>query len=108
MPTYDRGDVVIVLYPFTDGVGRKPRPAAVVSNATLNAGSLDVIVALITTNVVGQPGLGDFDLQDWAPLGLFRPSRLRVSRVAAVEVRKVRQHLGHLSAHDSMHLEIGV
>lgn len=108
MPTYNKGDVLIVLYPFTDGVGRKPRPAAVVSSPRLNAVSLDVVVVLITTNIQGPPGIGDFDLVDWRSLGLLAPSRLRTSRVAAVELTKVRRHLGALVPEDFANLEQGL
>ena len=105
MPTYDRGDVIIVLYPFTDGVGRKPRPAVVVSSQVLNNGSPDVIVALITSNIRGSPGIGDYDLPDWAQYGLLAPSRVRASRVAAVELTKVRKHLGTMSEGDQKQVD---
>lgn len=105
MPTYSRGDVVIVLYPFTDGVGRKARPAVVVSADALNAVSRDIIVAAITSNVTDPAEICDYEMSDWRSLNLIGPSRVRVSRIAAVELRKVRQNLGRLSAPDLAELE---
>jgi len=105
MPTYNRGDVVVVLYPFTDGSGQKPRPAVVVNNAALNRVSRDVIVAEITSRVATPAEYCDYDMNEWASLNLKVPSRIRVSRIASVDLRKVRKHLGHLSPADEQLLE---
>lgn len=96
---------MIVLYPFTDGVGRKPRPAVVISSDALNAVSRDLIVAQITSNLSGPAGYCDYDMQDWKPVKLLAPSRVRVSRIASVELNKVRRNLGHLSQSDEVALE---
>lgn len=46
---FERGDVVLVKYPFADGVGSKVRPALVVQSDTNNARLDNTIVAQITS-----------------------------------------------------------
>ena len=48
--TVQRGDVVIVEYPNTSGVGRKRRPAVVVQNDKNNQRLTNTIVVGITSN----------------------------------------------------------
>ena len=105
MPTLSKGDVVIVLYPFSDGSGDKPRPGVVVSAEALNAAARDVIVAMITSQVSGNPQNCEFDLADWVALGLKGPSRVRLDRLASIEVRRVGKKLGPLNASDKVHLD---
>lgn len=47
--TFQRGDVVLVKYPFADGVGSKIRPALVVQCDSNNARLDNTIVAQITS-----------------------------------------------------------
>ena len=108
MPTHSRGDVVIILYPFSDGSGQKPRPAVVVSSDALNDVSRDVIVAQITSRVGGQPRLCDFDMLDWRSVSLRAPSRIRTSRLASVQLDKVRMNLGRLGDADFELLELNL
>ena len=44
MTTYQPGDVVLLAFPFTDGVRQKQRPALVL----LDTGDPDIVVARIT------------------------------------------------------------
>jgi mRNA-degrading endonuclease toxin of MazEF toxin-antitoxin module len=44
-----RGDVVVVRFPFSSGAGAKLRPAVVVQNDVNNSRLQNVIVAAITT-----------------------------------------------------------
>ena len=48
--TVQRGDVVIVDYPYASGAGRKRRPALVVQNDTNNQRLTNTIAAGMTTN----------------------------------------------------------
>jgi mRNA interferase MazF len=105
MPALTRGDVVIVLYPFSDGSGAKPRPAVVVSSEELNEVSRDVIVAQITSRVGPAPRLCDFDMVAWQAVKLRAPSRVRASRLASVQLDKVRMTLGPLASADFELLE---
>ena len=50
---YKRGDIVLVLFPFTDLSSSKRRPALVVSPDAFNDGMQDVVLAAITSQVDG-------------------------------------------------------
>jgi mRNA interferase MazF len=45
---YNKGDIVLVPFPFTDGKNVKPRPAIVISNSKVNI-TQDIILAQITS-----------------------------------------------------------
>ena len=48
---YKRGDIVLVLFPFTDLTSSKRRPALVVSPDPFNDGMQDVVLAAITSQI---------------------------------------------------------
>lgn len=73
MTTYDRGDVVLVGFVFSDQSGTKYRPAVVISSRPYNRARQDVIVAAITSNV-GRRLVGDSLVADWKGAGLLFPS----------------------------------
>jgi len=50
-PNYSRGDVVLVLFPHSDLVTAKPRPALVVQGDDLQTGLPQVVVAMITSRM---------------------------------------------------------
>jgi mRNA-degrading endonuclease toxin of MazEF toxin-antitoxin module len=66
MPSYSRGDVILVPYPFSDLSSTKVRPAIVVSKTYP---SNDVIVVPLTSRT-GNLLPGEFVLQDWKAAGL--------------------------------------
>jgi mRNA interferase MazF len=49
---YKRGDVVLVLFPHSDLSTAKPRPALIVQADNLQTGLPQVIVAMITSNLL--------------------------------------------------------
>lgn len=50
-PAYQRGDVILVLFPHSDLRTAKPRPALVVQADNLQTGLPQVIVAMITSRM---------------------------------------------------------
>lgn len=94
MTTYQPGNVVLLAFPFTDGVRQKQRPALVL----LDTGDPDIVVARITS----QPYTMAFDvaLSDRAEAGLLLPSVVRLHKLATLEKSTVSRCLGHLSAQD--------
>jgi hypothetical protein len=50
-----RYDIVLVVFPFTDGPAAKPRPALVIATSERHG---DVLLAFISSNVSG-PACGD-------------------------------------------------
>ncbi len=73
MTAYDRGDVVLVGFVFTDETGRKLRPAVVISTPAYHRARQEVIVAAITSNV-NRRRFGDHEISDWRGAGLLFPS----------------------------------
>jgi len=73
MTVYNRGDVVLVSFVFSDESGKKFRPALVISSAAYNRARHEVIVAAVTSNV-RRPLFGDYLIANWKETGLLFPS----------------------------------
>ncbi|MBI4522463.1 MAG: type II toxin-antitoxin system PemK/MazF family toxin [Deltaproteobacteria bacterium] len=73
MTAYNRGDVVLVAFVFSDESGKKLRPAVVVSSAAYNRARQEIAVAAITSNIRHR-SFGDHLLADWKGAGLLFPS----------------------------------
>jgi mRNA interferase MazF len=67
----------IVTSNFPGVVSSKRRPAVVVSSETYHQERPDVILALVTTNIVNATSSTDYVLQDWSAANLNRPSAVR-------------------------------
>lgn len=97
----NRGDVVIVPFPFQDRVGEKIRPALVVQHDTENQRLANTVLAMITGNLddAGQPTtvLVDPSTSDGGGSGLNGPSLVKCSNLTTVRQRRILQVIGHLS-----------
>jgi mRNA interferase MazF len=115
--TYEFGDVVLVPFPFTDLVGGKWRPAAVISSAKYdeapavivssrpyNDQKMDVIVVIGITGSDLSPGIGTLIITDWKNVGLKKLSAIK-PLIATVEKRKVRSKLGRLEQQERSDLK---
>ncbi len=100
MPGLSKGDVVVVLYPFSDGSGEKPRPAVVVSDDDFNLQSPDVVLAQLTSRTAGPSRLGEHVLTDWQAAHLNVPSKVKAGHLASLETSEVKAVIGHLSDTD--------
>lgn len=86
-----KGDIILVPFPFTDLTGNKTRPALV-----LYKGNKDVTVAFISTQTsLAEPT--DILLEPNNLNGLKRPSVLRLSKLATLDIAIVLGKLGELS-----------
>ena len=92
------GDLVVILFPFTDLSARSLRPALVVARLS----GPDVIVAFVTTSLqtinpltahVLRPGDNEFETT-----GLKLPSAVRLDRLATLHRNLVQRRLGHIGA----------
>ena len=97
----NRGDVVLVPFPFQDRPGEKIRPALVVQSDAENQRLANTILAMITGNLddTGQPTtvLVDPTTPAGAGSGLRGPSLVKCYNLATVRQRRVLQVIGHLS-----------
>jgi mRNA interferase MazF len=95
MIRYERGDIVLLAFPFSGGSGKKQRPALVV----FDPGDADLLAARITT----QPQRSEFDLplKEWRQAGLLAASTVRLHKLATLERGLVARILGRLSEQDA-------
>lgn len=107
MTIYSRADVVLVVFPFTDFIGQKKRPALVVSSDDYNRGTPDLIIAQITGNVNAPPRPGDHHIADWQQAGLLAPSLVR-AKLATIESSLVDRRLGTMPSADIQGIEVGL
>jgi mRNA interferase MazF len=84
MTNYDRGDVVLVRFVFTEETGAKRRPAVIISTSNYHDGRQEAIMAAITSNV-DRLLIGDHLIADWQKAGLLFPS------VATGIIRTIKQ-----------------
>ena len=78
---FERGNVVLVAFPFTDLSSSKRRPALVISPDSFNRTNQDIVLAAITS----QPGDDDDSIavgdSDFANGRLPKPSRIKHTKI---------------------------
>lgn len=94
---FQRGDVVLVPFPFTDLSAQRMRPALVVSTPNYEQQTGDIIVAQITSRQRSLPT--DYALQDWQGAGLLKPSVVRC-KLATIKASLVQFRVGRLRDQD--------
>ena len=99
MTVCDRFDVVVVLFPFIDTPGVKPRPALVLSKRAFNSAHGASVLAMITTAARLQ-WPSDVAISDRAGAGLSSPSVVRM-KLFTLENSIIARRIGRLSRADS-------
>lgn len=94
---YQKGDVVLPPFPFTDLTATKTRPVVVVSVGVFQRETGNFTVAMITS--VPHTTAYDYELKDWQVAHLLRPSWVR-TKLATLDPGLVRYKTGQLSASD--------
>jgi len=84
MTGYNRGDVVLVSFVFSDETGERRRPAVIVSSEAYHKSRQEAIIAAITSRT-DRILAGDHLIKDWAEAGLLFPS------VATGVIRIIKQ-----------------
>ena len=96
-----RGDVVVALFPNSDGSPPKPRPALVVQSDLYNVKLRNVILAAITSNLkhAGQPTsiLIFTNTREGIDTGLKVDSVVSCINIATVENTLIARKIGQLS-----------
>ncbi|MDP2338341.1 MAG: type II toxin-antitoxin system PemK/MazF family toxin [Bacteroidota bacterium] len=84
------GQVVLLRFPFTDGITFKRRPALIIADS----GDGDVIVCRITSKIYHS----DFDIEiiNLEKSGLKLPSVIRVHKIATLEKNLVELKMGQI------------
>ncbi|MFH1442306.1 MAG: type II toxin-antitoxin system PemK/MazF family toxin [Candidatus Omnitrophota bacterium] len=73
MMKYKQGDMVLVDFGFSEGIGSKKRPALIISSDNYHKGRQEVIIAAITGNVK-RTLFGDTKIDKWKEARLIYPS----------------------------------
>jgi len=84
MTAYNRGDVVLVSFVFSDEAGERRRPAVIVSSNAYHQSRQEMIIAAITSKT-DRVLVGDHLIIDWQGAGLLFPS------VATGIIRTIKQ-----------------
>jgi mRNA interferase MazF len=97
-----RGDVIIVDWPFSDGTGRKVRPALVVQADEFNRRLSDTIIALITSSrsrFVGSATQLPVDIAttEGRESGLRLASVVQCENLVTIDKSFVIHTIGHLT-----------
>lgn len=103
MELFERFDLVVLPFPFTDQATSKRRPALVLSNAGYQTESGQVICAMITT-ATRLSWASDTAITGWSAAGLPKPSVMRL-KVFTLDARFVIRRLGRLGEGDRTAVE---
>ena len=85
-----KGDVVLIVFPFTDLSGNKLRPALVIAET-----SADLTVLFITTQLKWQEET-DVIVSPDSNNGIKKQSLLRISKIATLDKALVKGRLGFI------------
>lgn len=96
---FQRGDVVLIPFPFTDLTTTKTRPAVVISSAVYQHSRPDLLLAYVSSQISKATAPIDYILADWQAAGLLKPSFVR-PKIAAIEPKLIVHQVGRLLGHD--------
>ena len=101
---FQRGEIVLVPFPFTDLSTTKVRPAVVLSSALYHATEPDIVLGAITSNVTAATGPLDHILSDWQGAGLRFPSAFKPI-LSTIDPARVIHQIGALVPDDLAEVE---
>ena len=99
MTVCNRGDVVLVPFPFSNQTTVKKRPSVIVSSDVYNNTSSDIVIMTITGKTDKTLNVGECLIEDWRGAGLLKPSSIKPA-ISTIEQRLVLRKLGKLSPKD--------
>lgn len=95
---FDKGDIVLVPFPFTNLKTQKRRPALVISPKIFNKGG-DSTLLFMTSNVKTPPREGDVLIKNFESAGLPKPTLVRMKFVTIANALILKK-IGRLPAAD--------
>jgi len=100
---YQRGNIVLVQFPFSDLSTSKARPAVIVSGTLYSREQPDLLLAALTTNLSANDTL-DYILQDWRIGGLRFPTAFKPV-IATLEPSLIVFTIGQMTGRDLTEIE---
>ncbi len=85
-----KGDVVLIIFPFTDLSGSKLRPAVILAES-----KLDITVCFVTTQIAWQENT-DVVINPTNNNGIRKPSLIRTGKIATINKSLAKGLLGVL------------
>ena len=101
---YQKGDVVLIPFPFTNLSTTKVRPAVVLSSSLYHTTEPDLILGALTSRLAAASASVDYILVDWRAANLLYPSAFK-PLVFTLEPSSVLYKIGQLSNRDLMEVE---
>lgn len=89
-----KGDIVLIIFPFTDLTGNKLRPAVILADT-----NLDLTVCFITTQLQWQEST-DVQIIPTSFNGLRKQSLIRTSKIATLDKTLAKGLLGRLTSNE--------
>ena len=102
---HDRGNIVLIPFPFTDLSAAKTRPAVVINSPLYWSIRGEYLLAYVSSQVSKADAELDYSLADWESAGLLKPSFVR-PKIAAIDPSLVVYHVGKLSTQDLAAVDI--
>lgn len=102
---YERGDVLLIPFPFTDLSATKTRPAVIINSPLYWQIRSEFLLAYISSQVSKINTELDYALVDWKSAGLLKPSFMR-PKIAAVDPSLVVYRVGKLSDSDLLAVDV--
>ena len=96
MITFNKGDVILIPFPFTDLSATKQRPALVTSSDQFNNNHKDVIVMAISSQIPSQIPEDEYLLSsaDLKTSGLPKKSIIKLGKVVTINQSLIIKKLG--------------
>ena len=104
MTTYNKGDIVLVPFPFSDQTATKKRPAVIISSKSYNNTSSDIVIMAITSKTDKTLTIEECLINNWQDAGLLKLSVIKPA-ISTVEQTLVLKKLGRLSQRDLISTE---
>lgn len=98
MIIYKPGDIILLDFGFSEGIGMKKRPAVIISSSLYNETRQEVIVTAITSNLQ-RILIGDTEISEWKQAKLLYPSVV-TAIIRTVKKTLILNKLGNLSSKD--------
>lgn len=91
--TYKQGDMILILFPFSDLTGNKKRPALIINRPDAY-NETHLICMMITSVQRDTPS--DLPIPHWKEAGLLKPSMVRINKIFTIDDHMVQRKLGRL------------
>lgn len=89
MTNYNFGDILLLRFPYSEGVGEYKRPVVLLAETDVE----DIVVKITSAE---RKGKYDIIIDDWQSVGLLFPSIIRIDKIATLSKSRVTRKIGVL------------